>query len=87
VNPRRAAAASTLAALDRHLRSCDYLANDSYSIADTAVFAYSHRAEEGGCDLTSYRSFRAWVERVASRPEGLPPVIPYSADPHSVREL
>lgn len=87
VDPRRAAAASTLAALERHLQSCDYLANNSYSIADIAVFAYSHRAEEGGCDVSGYPAFRAWVERVASRPEGLPPVIPYSADPHSVKEL
>jgi glutathione S-transferase len=87
VNPRRAAAASTLAALDRHLRSCDFLANDSYSIADIAVFAYSHRAEEAGCDLVGYPAFRTWVERVASRREGLPPVVPYSVDPHSVKEL
>jgi glutathione S-transferase len=87
VSPRRAAAAATLAALDRHLQSCDYLANNSYSIADIAVFAYSHRAEEGGCDLSGYPAFRAWVGRVASRPEGLPPVIPYSVDPHSVKEL
>jgi glutathione S-transferase len=87
VQPRRAAAASTLAVLEGHLQSREYLANDSYSIADIAVFAYTHRAEEAGCDLGGYPAFRAWIGRVASRPEGLPPVIPYSVDPHSVKEL
>jgi glutathione S-transferase len=87
IEARRGAGEWTLAALERHLRTRSYLANEAYSIADIAVFAYTHDAENGGFDLGKYPAVQGWIDRVAKRPEGLPPVVPYAADPHSSGEL
>ena len=39
-----------------------------YSIADIALYAYTHVAEEGGFDLGRYPAIRAWLDRVADQP-------------------
>jgi glutathione S-transferase len=41
---------------------------DRFSIADIAVFAYSHVAEEAGVETSGYPSFRAWLDRVRAQP-------------------
>jgi glutathione S-transferase len=41
---------------------------ESYSIADIALYAYTHVAPEGGFDLAPFPSLRAWLERVAAQP-------------------
>jgi glutathione S-transferase len=38
------------------------------TLADIALYAYTHAAEEGGFDLEPYPRIRAWLERVASQP-------------------
>ncbi|MGZ8702287.1 MAG: glutathione S-transferase family protein, partial [Gaiellaceae bacterium] len=38
------------------------------TLADVALYAYSHVADEGGFDLERYPALRAWLERVASGP-------------------
>lgn len=50
--------------MDGHLAEHDFFANDSYSIADIALFAYTHVADEGGFDLSGYPNVNAWIERV-----------------------
>jgi len=45
-----------------------YLAGDTLSIADLALYAYTHRAGEGDFDLTPYPGLRAWLARVAAEP-------------------
>jgi glutathione S-transferase len=57
-----------------------FLANDSYSIADIAVFAYSHLAAEGQFDLAPRPAFVRWIERVKAQSATLPPIYPYTAD-------
>ncbi|MSP49739.1 MAG: glutathione S-transferase family protein [Alphaproteobacteria bacterium] len=84
---RRAAGERVLDLLERHLAEHAFLAECCYSIADTAVFAYVHRAEEGGFDLSIRPSLRAWIDRVAAQSDPLPPVYPYSIDPYSHRSL
>ena len=57
-----------LAALDRHLREHDFLVGERYSIADIALFAYTHVAPEGGFELEPYPAVQAWLARMASHP-------------------
>jgi glutathione S-transferase len=42
--------------------------DDRYGIADIALYAYTHVAEEGGYDLAAYGHVRAWLRRVATLP-------------------
>jgi glutathione S-transferase len=57
-----------LAALERGLDSRPFLAGEGYSIADIALYAYTHVAHEGGFDLEAYPAIRGWLERVAAQP-------------------
>ena len=57
-----------LDALERGLSDGrDFLA-DGFSVADIALYAYTHVAHEGGFDLSGYSHIRAWIERVAAQP-------------------
>jgi glutathione S-transferase len=61
-----------LDAMERHLAGRSYLVGERYSIADIALFAYTHVADEGGFDLSGYPAVGAWLERVAARPGHVP---------------
>jgi glutathione S-transferase len=50
--------------MERQLSVCDFIANDRYSIADIALYAYTHVANEGGFDLSDYPKISAWLSRV-----------------------
>ena len=56
-----------LDALEHGLSDGDFLA-ESFSIADIALYAYTHVADEGGFDLSGYPHIDAWLERVAAQP-------------------
>jgi glutathione S-transferase len=45
-----------------------FIATDQYSIADIALYAYTHVAHEGGFDLQGFPSVRNWLARVAAHP-------------------
>jgi len=77
---KRSAGERALDALERHLSRHPFLANDSYSIADIAVFAYSHLAADAHFDLSSRPSFTRWIERVKGQSAVLPKVYPYTQD-------
>jgi len=57
-----------LAALELGLEGRDWLAGDGMTVADIALYAYTHCADEGGFSLDGYPAIRAWVDRVASQP-------------------
>ncbi len=57
-----------LAALDGYLRERTFLVAERYTIADIALYAYTHVAQEGGFDLAQYPSIGPWLERVAAQP-------------------
>ncbi len=65
---RQEAGRRALAAMDQHLRSRGYLVGDRLTLADLALYAYTHVADEGGFDLAPYPAVLAWLDRVASEP-------------------
>jgi len=74
---RRAGGYEVLSFLDRHLADRHFLAAGRYTIADIAVYAYSHVAEEAGIDTTAFERFRAWLERVSEEPGFVDDLAPY----------
>ena len=67
--PERTAAGNrALAATERHLDGRAFFVGDAISLADIALYAYTHVADEGGFDLARYPAVRAWLDRVASEP-------------------
>ncbi len=54
--------------MEQHLSHNRFMVGDRCSIADISLFAYTHVADEGGFDLSSYDSLRAWLERIAALP-------------------
>ena len=54
--------------LEGHLAGHEYLVGERYSIADIALYAYTHVADEGGFDLGRYPAIRSWLDRVAAEP-------------------
>ena len=77
---KRSAGERALDALERHLSKHPFLANDRYSIADIAVFAYGHLAADANFDLASRPSFVRWVGSVKAQAGPLPRVYPYTPD-------
>jgi glutathione S-transferase len=61
---KRMAGQEALATMEGHLQDRVWFAGDAASLADIALFAYTHVAEEGGFDLASYPSVQAWLARV-----------------------
>jgi glutathione S-transferase len=61
-----------LGVLDEHLGSRLFLVDERFTIADIALFAYTHCADEGGFDLAPYEALRAWFSRVQGQPGFLP---------------
>jgi glutathione S-transferase len=74
---RRDGADEVLRVLDRHLAGRSFVVGDRYSIADIAVFAYAHVAEEAGIDTSSRPSFSAWLDRVRAQPGFVDDLAPY----------
>jgi len=63
---------AALTAMERHFAARHFLVGERYSIADIALFAYTHVAPEGGFALEPYPAVRAWLERVAAQPGHVP---------------
>ena len=61
-----------LEALDRHLGGRRYVVGDSLTLADIALYGYTHVAPEGGFDLDPYPATRSWLDRVAGEPGHVP---------------
>ncbi|MCB1509074.1 MAG: glutathione S-transferase family protein [Hyphomicrobiaceae bacterium] len=52
------------AVMERHLEKHDFFAAGRYTIADIALYAYTHVAHEGDFDLSAYPAIRTWLDRV-----------------------
>ncbi len=72
VEERTAAGHRALAAMERHLADHDFLAGDALTLADIALYAYTHVAHEGGFDLAAYPAIETWLGRVAAVPGHVP---------------
>ncbi len=58
----------SLGVMEKHLAGHRYFAADRYTIADIALYAYTHVAHECDFDLTRFPAIRAWLDRVAAEP-------------------
>ena len=61
-----------LRVMERQLQATPYLVGEQFSIADIALYAYTHVAHEGGFDLAPYPAVQAWLQRVTSHPRYVP---------------
>ena len=50
----------------------EFFVGGQYTIADIALYAYTHVAHEGGFDLGNYPAIREWLARVKSQPRHIP---------------
>lgn len=69
---KREAGVAALALMDRHLAGRSFFVGDRLSLADIALYAYTHVAEEGGFDLAPYSNLIAWMNAVAAQPGHIP---------------
>ena len=63
---------AALGVMERRLADHPFLVAGRYTIADIALYGYTHVADEGGFDLAGYPGVRAWMQRVAGQPGYLP---------------
>jgi glutathione S-transferase len=69
---KRIAGCEALSLMDGHLAGHDWFVGSSVSLADIALFAYTHVADEGGFGLGDYPAVERWIERVSQLPDFIP---------------
>jgi glutathione S-transferase len=69
---KHAAGYRALDVMEQTLADADFLVGGAYSIADIALYAYTHVAGEGGFDLASYSGIRNWLSRIGAVPGHIP---------------
>jgi len=67
IEARRNAGYEALDAMERELAEREFLVADRYTIADIALYAYTHVAGDGGFDLSRYAAIARWLDRVATQ--------------------
>jgi glutathione S-transferase len=77
---RHAGALDVLSLLERHLHGQAFFVAGRYTIADIAIFGYTHRSHEAGIDLSPYPNVRDWIARVGRQPRFIEDVEPYGAN-------
>ena len=65
---KRELGVAALGVMEQHLAHREWFVGTAYSIADIALYAYTHVAEEGGFDLGPFPALRQWLARVAAEP-------------------
>jgi len=63
---------AALRVMDEHLRTRRFFVGEGYTVADIALYAYTHVADEGGFDLAPHGAIRGWLERVRAQPGHVP---------------
>ncbi len=61
-----------LAVMDQHLGQHIFLVDESYTIADMALYAYTHVAHEGGFELDRFPNVQRWLAQIAAQPNHVP---------------
>jgi glutathione S-transferase len=69
---KRATGDAALKLMDEHLSASPFFVGGRLSLADVALYAYTHVAEDGGFDLSAYPAVSAWLGRVAAEPGYVP---------------
>jgi glutathione S-transferase len=57
-----------LGVMEKHLANRQFFAADRYSIADIALYGYTHVAHTCDYDLAGFPAVRAWLDRIAAQP-------------------
>ncbi|HVJ56117.1 MAG TPA: glutathione S-transferase family protein [Aliidongia sp.] len=70
---RRQPGLAALGVMEGHLAHAPYFVGERLTIADIALYAYTHVAHEGDFDLTPFPAIRAWLARIANR-DGFAPM-------------
>ena len=65
--------------MQKHLAANAWFSSTGYGIADIALFAYTHCAQDGGFDLAAYPAVSDWLDRVRAQP-GFVPMAPVAAE-------
>ena len=65
---KRAAGEAALQLMDEHLANRDWLVGAAITLADIALYPYTHVAEDGGFRLADYPNIRRWIARVEATP-------------------
>jgi glutathione S-transferase len=60
---------AALGVMEQQLQKTSFLAGARYSVADIALYAYTHVAHEGGYDLAAYPAINAWMKQVEAQPK------------------
>lgn len=68
IEAKRVNGRAALDVMERHLSDHEYFVGERFTIADIALYAYTHVAPEGGFDLEPYPAARGWLGRVAAQP-------------------
>ena len=68
IEAKRVAGRAALDVMERYLAHREYFAAERFTIADIALYAYTHVAPEADFDLDLCPAVRAWLERVAAQP-------------------
>ena len=77
---RAAGAREVLELLDDHLSAREFFVAGRYTIADIAIYGYTHLAHEAGLELTPWTRLRDWLARVERQPGYIEDVEPYGAN-------
>lgn len=72
IEAKRTAGRAALDVMERYLGDHEYFVGERFTIADIALYAYTHVAPEGGFDLEPYPAVRVWLKRVAAQPGMVP---------------
>jgi glutathione S-transferase len=80
---RRRLAAEVLATMQSHLASSPFFVAERYSIADVALYAYTHVAPEAEIELGGYPAVEEWIARVEAESNFLNDLAPYPPNAHA----
>ncbi len=69
---KRAGGEAALQLMDEHLAGQDWLVGHDVTVADVALYAYTHVCEAGGFRLRDYPAICRWLDRVAALPGYVP---------------
>ncbi len=72
IEQKRPLGYAALDVMERHLAARSFFVGERYTVADIALYAYTHVADEGGFDLERYGAVREWLARVRSQPRHVP---------------
>jgi glutathione S-transferase len=63
---------AALGVMEQRLTNHPFLVADRYTIADIALYAYTHVADEGGFSLETFPGIHAWIDRIQAQPQYIP---------------